>query len=70
MIEIKNFEARNNITQSQIKQILEYMRNLKINDGLIICPKQSFPRRKNGRNVFIGGYNIKIVHDQEIGDVV
>ena len=59
VVEIKDFRSNHNITMSEIKQLIRYMKSLKINDGLLICPKESFPKRKNSRNLYIDG-QIKI----------
>lgn len=68
VVEIKDFQSRNNITKSQIKQLLIYMDLTGISRGILICPKNSFPKRKNGRNLYIEGKNIKIVSIEEIED--
>jgi len=66
VVEIKDFRGRNNITKSQIKQLIEYMRDLNIKEGLIICPKHSFPKRKNSRNLFIGDSKINIISEEDL----
>ncbi|MBT6869098.1 hypothetical protein HOA65_03530 [archaeon] len=66
VVEIKDFRSRNNITKSQIKQLEQYMKLVGINNGLIICPKESFPKRNNHRNIYIENLNIKILSDEDI----
>ncbi len=66
VVEIKDFRARNNITMSQIKQLVKYMRSLNYEYGLIICPKKSLPKRKNGRKVYIDNFKIKIISEDEL----
>lgn len=50
----------------EIKQLLRYMISLKIKDGILICPKESFPKRKNSRNIYIDGLRIKILSEEDI----
>ena len=69
VVEIKDFEARNNITKSQIMQLIRYMQALQICDGLLICPKQSLPG-KNSRYLYIENLKIQVLADDQIGDVV
>lgn len=66
VVEIKDFRARNNITMSQIKQLITYMKELNFKDGLLICPKSSFPKRKNSRNLFIGSLRINILSEEDL----
>lgn len=66
VVEVKDFRARNNITMSQIKQLLRYMDELQCQHGLLICPKSSFPRRKNGRNVYKGAKAITILSVEDL----
>ncbi|MBT4445852.1 hypothetical protein HOA92_04275 [archaeon] len=71
VVEVKDFRGRNNITKSQIKQILRYMKDLDIREGFIVCPEESFPKRNNSRNLFIGDFKIRIISPKEIcGGVV
>ena len=65
VVEVKDFRVRS-VNQSQLKQLLRYMEALQVFDGLLICPKESFPKRKNGRNIYIGGFSIKIMSDEEL----
>ena len=64
VVEIKDFRARNNITLSQIKQLIRYMQALKIDQGLPICPEESLPKRKNQRNLFIGDLRVNIISEE------
>ncbi|MEK6952389.1 MAG: winged helix-turn-helix transcriptional regulator [Nanoarchaeota archaeon] len=66
VVEIKDFRARNNITMSQIKQIVRYMRELNCKKGLIICSKESFPKRKNSRKLYVEDMMIRIVSEEDI----
>ena len=73
VVEIKDFRSNRNVHQSQIKQLLGYMTALACNQGLLICPKERFPKR-NKRNLYIRNLNVKIISPEEIptifGDVV
>lgn len=66
VVEIKDFRARNNITMSQLKQVIRYMDALNCEYGLLVCPKESFPKRKNGRNVRIGKKEIIILSLEDL----
>lgn len=66
VVEIKDFRATHNITHSQIKQLLKYMAALNCDRGLVICPKDHFPRRKNGRNLYKDGSVVKIISPEDI----
>tara|TARA_B100002003_G_C14150281_1_gene553219 strand:- start:3007 stop:3762 length:756 start_codon:yes stop_codon:yes gene_type:complete len=66
VVEIKDYRGKNNITMSEIKQLKRYMDAMNHKKGLIVCPKESFPKRKNSRNLYIGDKNIKIVSKEDI----
>ena len=66
VVEVKDFRARNNITMSQIRQLVKYMDDLEIKNGLLICPKESFPKRKNGRNIYIKDLMIQILSKDDL----
>jgi len=66
VVEVKDFRARNNITQTQIKQLIRYMKALKYKNGLIICPKESFPKRKNSRNITVNDFKINIMSEEDL----
>ena len=66
VVEVKDFRSRNNITMSQIKQLIRYLKELNLKNGLIICPKDSFPKQKNERNLYIGGLKIMILSDEDL----
>lgn len=66
VVEIKDFRGRNNISKSQIDQMIGYMTSLNIKEGFLICPRSSFPKRKNSRNLFIGEFRIHIISDEEL----
>lgn len=66
VIEIKDFRGRNNMTQSQIKQVKRYMKECSISDGILICPKESFPKRKNNRINISESGRIVIISDEEL----
>tara|TARA_Y100000034_G_scaffold121849_1_gene166582 strand:- start:668 stop:1399 length:732 start_codon:yes stop_codon:yes gene_type:complete len=72
VVEIKNYKGRNNITMSDIKQLVNYMRFLNLKKGLIICPKESFPKIKNSRNIYIDNLSIRILSEEDLlrGDIV
>ncbi len=69
VVEIKDFRSRNNITMSQIKQVLNYMGSLNCKNGVIICPEESLPKRKNGRNIYIDNFSIKIMSVEDLGGI-
>lgn len=66
VVEIKDFRGKNNITMFEIKQLIRYMDALNYRNGLLICPKESFPKRKNGRNIYIGNRTIKIISEEDL----
>lgn len=66
VVEIKDFRSRNNITMSQLKQLARYMGALNCEYGLLICPKQSFPKRKNTRNIQIHNRKITILSLEDL----
>jgi hypothetical protein len=68
VVEVKDFRSRNNITMSQIKQLINYMQELEIKNGILICPKESFPKRKNGRSIQKRGLRINIISKEEINE--
>ncbi len=66
VVKVKDFRSRNNITMSQIKQLVRYLQELNIKKGIIVCPKESFPKRKNGRNLYIEDLKIMILSDEDL----
>jgi len=66
VVEIKDFRARNNITMSQIKQLVQYMNAMGQKNGLIICPKESFPKRKNSKKLYISNLFISILSEEDL----
>lgn len=66
VVEIKDFRGKNNITMFEIKQLLNYMKALNYEKGLLICPKESFPKRKDSRNIYIDNKIIKIVSQKDL----
>ena len=42
------------------------MKYLKYRNGWIICPKQSFPKRKNCRNIYIENFAIDIYSEEDL----
>ncbi len=66
VVEIKDFRGTKNITMTQIKQLLLYMRTLQCYNGFLICPKESFPKRKNSRNIYINPFLIKILSEEDL----
>ena len=66
VVEIKDFRGNNNITFSQIKQLMNYMEDLDIKRGLLVCPKESFPKRRNSRNLYKDGQIIKILSAEDL----
>lgn len=65
-VEIKDFRGKNNITMHEIKQLVKYMKAINCKNGLLICPKESFPKRKNRRNIYIDDLNIKILSEEDL----
>ena len=49
VVEIKDYRSRNNVTMSDIRQLIRYMQELNYKKGLLICPKESFPKKSNTR---------------------
>ncbi len=66
VVEIKDFRGKNNITMFEIKQLVRYMKALNYKEGLLICPKQSFPKRKTGRNIYIDNLRIRILSEEDL----
>ncbi len=66
VVEVKDYRGKNNITMYEIKQLIRYMKALNCNDGLLICPKESFPKRKNTRHICVGAQNMNILSKAEI----
>jgi len=66
VVEIKDYRGYNNITMYEINQLLRYMKALNCNNGLLVCPKESFPKRKNGRYLNIDDKNIWILSDKDL----
>lgn len=42
------------------------MKALNYKKGLIVCPKESFPKRKNSRNIYIESMIILIVSEEDL----
>lgn len=66
VVEIKDFRSERNITMSQIKQLVKYMKALNYKNGLLICPPERFPKRKNKNNICIEDLKIEIISENEI----
>lgn len=66
VVEIKDFRGKNNITMFEIKQLIRYMKALNYKEGLLICLKQSFPKRKNGRNIYIDNLRVRILSEEDL----
>ena len=66
VVEIKDFRGERNITMSQVKQLMKYMVALGYKDGLLVCPKESFPKKKNNKNLYIDDLKIKIISEEDI----
>ncbi len=66
VVEIKDFRGERNITMSQVKQLMKYMLALGYKEGLLVCPKESFPKRKNNTNIYIDDLKIKIISEEDI----
>jgi len=66
VVEIKDYRGKNNITNHEIKQLLRYMESLNCNEGLLICPEESLPKRKNSRNIYIDGKTIQILPYEDL----
>ena len=66
VVEIKDFRGRNNMTMHEIKQLLRYMDALNYKKGILICPKESFPKRKNGRKLYIRDKIITILSGEDL----
>ena len=66
VVEIKDYRSKKNITMSDIKQLIRYMKVLNHKKGLIICPKESFPKKKNTRNIYIENLSINILSEEDL----
>lgn len=66
VVEIKDYRGKKNITMTEIKQLIRYMKDLRYNTGLVICPRESFPKRKNKRNIYIDDFAIKILSEADL----
>ncbi len=66
VVEIKDFRSKNNIHRMHIVQIVRYMKALNINNGLIICHKENFPKREDGRNIYIENLAIRILSEEDL----
>ena len=66
IVEIKDLRGRNNITKSHLNQLIRYMDALNYNNGLIVCPKDKFPKKINGRNIYIESKKIQIISDDDL----
>jgi hypothetical protein len=66
IVEVKGFRGCKNITISQLKQLAKYMKELNCRKGILVCPKESFPKRKHGRNVYIDGLEIRIISEEDV----
>lgn len=66
VVEVKDYRGKNNITMHEIKQLIRYMESLDYNQGFIICPKESFPKRKNSRNIYKDNRTIRIVSEEDL----
>ena len=66
IVEIKDFRGKNNITMHELKQLIRYMKELNCKNGLLICPKESFPKRKNSRNIYIDGLSLRILSKEDL----
>jgi hypothetical protein len=51
---------------SELKQLKKYMESLEITKGILVCPKSSLPKRKNGRNVYIENLSLFITTEEAI----
>lgn len=69
VIEVKDFRARNNITKSQVKQLFRYLDSLGCSNGLIVCPKESLPKRGK-KVIFKNGAKIQITTPSRLGAIV
>jgi len=66
VVEIKDFRGKKNITMYEIKQLIKYMRALNYKRGILVCPKEKFPKRKYGRNVYIGDLEITLLSEEDL----
>lgn len=65
-VEIKDFRGKNNITMYELKQLVRYMKALGYKKGILVCPKEKFPKRKNHRNVYIDDLEIKLLSEEDL----
>ena len=50
----------------ELKQLMKYMKSLGCQRGIIVCPKESFPKRKNSRNVYKDNLTIQILSEEDL----
>ena len=50
----------------EIKQLLNYLRITNLKQGLLICPKESLPAKQKSRNIYIDGFNLKVISDDSL----
>ena len=66
VVEIKDFRGKNNITMHELKQLIKYMKSLSHKNGIIVCPKDKFPKRNPCRNVYIDDMEITFLSEEDL----
>ena len=66
VVEIKDFRGKNNITMHELKQLIRYMKSLNHKRGILVCPKDKFPKRNPCRNVYIDDMEITFLSDENL----
>lgn len=66
IVEIKDFRGKNNITMYELKQLTRYMKSLRCKNGILVCPKNKFPKKNPCRNVYIGDMKILFLSEEDL----
>jgi len=65
VVEIKDYRGKRNITMYEIRQLIKYMEALNCWNGLLICPKESLPKR-GSRNIYKENFKIRILSEDDL----
>ncbi len=65
-VEIKDYRAKNNVGLYEFRQLVRYMKALNLENGMIICPKCSLPKRKLRREIIINNCKIQLIAVEEL----
>lgn len=65
VVEIKDYRGKRNMTMYEVRQLIDYMKALNYWDGLLICPKESLPKR-GSRNIYKENLKIRILSEEDL----